>query len=210
MTDSVVTPKSREAILEDRKKSIAAIAARTGYPAGTIAWISGGLVFLGCYQRKGRDSPHASAADFCHMLIADLDLYSIPAIRERLIDLGIRSSVDIGNITYELVAEGMCQESEGDSKSDFDRIFDVENLDAYVAALRLRRDWRPFLKSSLIWTFYLAGVFVFVAIPDRHTPYITGACFAVGFLVSKVSFGRERRFGIDWSNLRHRHRSVNN
>src|ERR1700761_4833759 len=158
MAASTTSTAARDAFVAKRQERFDAIAARTRYPASTIGWISGALTFIGVYQRRDRDSHHIGAAGLCRMLIADCELYSAPALRERLEHLGIRSSIDIGNIVYELIAEGMCTAGENDSKSDFDTLFNAENFDSYIASLQLRRDGRRVVRSAAVWTLYVAAV----------------------------------------------------
>jgi hypothetical protein len=195
----------------ERDAQLAAIAERTGKPLATVQWISYALNFAGLYQRKGVPKRDVNATELCRMLIADIGERRPAALRDRLVSIGIHSSVDVGRIVYAMVDARLCNASGDDKESDFAAIFHADDVERYFrdSGVFATRDWPTTIKSMLVWTFYIGGLVLVVAGRQLHrnpeAAYIGSALIGVGWLVSKLRVPRRTRFGWPWSTLERRH-----
>lgn len=79
------------------------------------------------------DAPpcHISGAQLAHTIGEDLIYDYGPMARSVLREWGVKSTMDFGNIVYNLIAEGMLSASEGDRPEDFKDVYDFhEAFDA--------------------------------------------------------------------------------
>ncbi len=76
--------------------------------------------------RGSEGSHHVTGQELCEGA-RDLALrqYGLMALTV-LAQWGIRSTADIGNIVYNLIASGDLEKTESDSRADFDRVFDFD------------------------------------------------------------------------------------
>ncbi|MDO5579731.1 MAG: hypothetical protein Q4G69_01215 [Planctomycetia bacterium] len=73
----------------------------------------------------GEKAASVSGSDYCQA-VCDLALERFGYLaRTVLAGLGIRKTGDIGDIVYLLIEVGLLQEVPGDSRSDFDNVFDL-------------------------------------------------------------------------------------
>jgi uncharacterized repeat protein (TIGR04138 family) len=196
----------------ERDRKLETVAVDTGMSLDTVRWIDHALTFLGCYQRKGVADHHVNAADFCRMLIADISTRNPEQLRAVLEANGIASSRDIGRVVYALIGIGLCNQSERDSESDFASLFERDDIEGYLqrSGVLAQRDWPMTIKSAVMWTFYSVGVALAVTRNEfswNHTPiWVASALILAGWLVSKIRYPRQMRFGLPWSTLEPRRR----
>ena len=83
--------------------------------------------------RPGGPTRHVNGRELCEG-VRDLALkqYGLMALAV-LAQWGIRSTSDVGNIVYNLIASGDLERTESDARADFDNVFDFE--------VALRRDY---------------------------------------------------------------------
>ncbi|MEP7042907.1 MAG: hypothetical protein ABI843_07580 [Dokdonella sp.] len=190
-----------------RRARIESIAADTGFPVGTVAWVAGAVHFIGTWQRKGASKRHVDAAELCRMLIADFGERDPVRLRSTLESIGVRSSRDIGRIVYALVEAGLCEEAENDSEQDFADLFELDDLAGYLdrSGLRMARDWPVAIKRAIVLAVYLCGAALTIvgsqSAARAHWVWIGCALFTVGWAISALRYPRPQRFGIAWSTL---------
>lgn len=67
---------------------------------------------------------HLTAEDYAHCYVLHAkEVFEQPL--EMLTTWGLKTSMDIGNVVYDLVAAGLMIEREGDSRDQFDGLFDI-------------------------------------------------------------------------------------
>ncbi|MEO7917813.1 MAG: hypothetical protein ABIR16_09230 [Dokdonella sp.] len=187
-----------------------AVAERTGISLATVIWISSALAFSVLYRRKGKSDHHVDAVELCRMLVADLDEHDADALGDRLHQIGIHSSRDIGRVIYALIDTGFCTPTESDAESDFASVFEADQIDAYLRQTGIHnvRDWPMVLKSVIVWAFYLGGLALLLARNQRlmtHVPiWAGGLAFFLGWMLSRSRFPKRMRFGLPWSSLERR------
>jgi len=87
--------------------------------------------------RRTRASGHVTGQDLCLGLL-DLALKQYGLMSMTVLgQWGIRSTSDVGEIVYNLIASGDFEKTPGDSRSDFDNVFDFDEAFRrnYVMAL---------------------------------------------------------------------------
>lgn len=189
-----------------------AVAERTGIPLATVIWISSALAFVGFWRRKQTTELHVNASGLCRMLIADLDERNPDALSDRLKQVGIQSSRDIGRVVYALIDTGLCTATDSDSESDFVDVFETDQIDRYLrqSGIHALRDWPILLKSAIVWSFYIGGLALLLARNERviaHLPvWAGGLVFFFGWVLSRTRYPKPMRFGLPWSALERRTR----
>lgn len=117
------------------------------YPYQAYAFVFDALEFTKSLKRraqararKGRSRPtsrHVSGRELCEgarrLALREYGLMAMTVLGQ----WGIRSTSDLGNIVYNLIASGDLEKSPSDSRSDFDGVFEFENAlrREYVLAL---------------------------------------------------------------------------
>ncbi len=76
--------------------------------------------------KKPRKSRHVSGSELCES-VRKLSLDQFGLLAATVLEhWGIRSTSDIGNIVYNLIAAGDLEETPSDSRADFDNVFDFD------------------------------------------------------------------------------------
>ena len=77
--------------------------------------------------RRNRASGHVTGQELC-LGLRDLSLkqYGLMAVTV-LTQWGIRSTSDVGEVVYNLIASGDFEKTPGDSRTDFDNVFDFDD-----------------------------------------------------------------------------------
>jgi uncharacterized repeat protein (TIGR04138 family) len=76
--------------------------------------------------KKPRKSGHVSGSELCES-VRKLSLNQFGLLAATVLEhWGVRSTSDIGNIVYNLIAAGDLEETPSDSRADFDNVFDFD------------------------------------------------------------------------------------
>ncbi|MGN6519145.1 MAG: hypothetical protein ACTHK2_06950 [Dokdonella sp.] len=180
------------------------IAARTGYPRDTVAWIHGAVSFVGTWRRKGATTHHVDAAEFCRMLVADLPARTAQQARVALEAMGLPASRDIGRIVYARVDAGLCVPDEGDSEEHFAAIYTPATIEAHAARVIAARprDLPVRARQLLVCVLGIVGALFFARqsfVPANAA--VGGALLGAAWWLSRWSRPTPMRFGLPWSTL---------
>jgi len=76
--------------------------------------------------KKPRKSGHVSGSELCES-VRKLSLNQFGLLAATVLEhWGVRSTSDIGNIVYNLIAAGDLEKTPSDSRADFDNVFDFD------------------------------------------------------------------------------------
>lgn len=164
-----------------------------GYRKEIISWVLGviGSATESPEHTSAESDPlHTSASDVCRTLIAEA--YEIHGARiERFLkDAGIDRSEDVGRIVYGLIEKDLVHENEGDSLSDFDDVFDSENIFRFIAEKGIPKN---LLKSSAIysgvmWSLYSIGTLL---VFGSYTGWVSTDVALGGWVIAMVGFSMQ-------------------
>jgi len=87
-----------------RETAFHLLAAETGYPKETIAWIAG-AVCIGSHDSPDSATTHVSTPALCAMLVSDINSLHPGNLEGALRGSGIASSRDVGRIVFALVGK---------------------------------------------------------------------------------------------------------
>lgn len=197
-----------------RAAAIDAIAARTGHPHATVAWIAGAITFVGTWQRTDAANTHVDAAELCRMLVADLSAGTPRDARAELEAMGLPTSREIGRVVYALIDAGLCVADERDDERDFAAIYDAVTIETYAArVLDTRpRDVPVLVKHVIVCVLGVAGAVVLAASPGQPSASTWRTCgvavLGLAWLAWRWPRPAAMRFGLKWSTLRMRHRDT--
>jgi hypothetical protein len=136
---SDVELQRQRTILETKLREVAE---ETGYAPQTVAWI-----FTAVVARDPSAVPAEgvrrglSAEALCEKLIRHANDCCPGELRMALEANHIFCSENVGEIVEGLIDKGLLVREEDDYFTDFDGIFDIEHLGAYLAAHGIRRKW---------------------------------------------------------------------
>ncbi|MBA8888649.1 putative repeat protein (TIGR04138 family) [Dokdonella fugitiva] len=190
-----------------REAAIDGVAARSGCPRDTVAWIAGAVTFVGAWQRKDATSAHVDAAELCRMLVADLPARTPREVRVQLEAMGLATSRDIGRVVYALIDAGLCTPDDRDREEHFAAIYDGATIEAYAAhVLATRpRDLPRIARNVATCVAGAAGALILAITRQPPTASIASASGAallgIAWLLSRGRPAR-MRFGLPWSTLR--------
>lgn len=142
------------------------VAAETGFDKATVEWIYANIV-----HRPEAPSPPdgkrrgLNAEELCDKLIRLINDDRPGELRFILDGNRIQRSEDIGRIVGVLVDKGLLRREEDDFLTDFDGLFEVERLGAYLTRRGIRRRWLdwPGVKRRLARTLCIFGAIIGVA-----------------------------------------------
>lgn len=174
-----------------------------GYHQNTIRWVHYAVKILS--ERKngnsGNDQPsHITAKELCTTLIKDANQLYDESIQKTLQDLKLLSSKDIGKIIYGLADNKLVTTGPNDSITDYDNIFSMDNLDAFLSEAGIIQQTSRcyWWYRSVMWTFYIVGTAIVVAsygnIVSSHIAWIGWIIAMCGFLMQFVKRPEKKRF----------------
>jgi uncharacterized repeat protein (TIGR04138 family) len=170
------------------------VAEETGYAPETVAW-----VFTNVVARDPNAPPAGegarrglSAEALCEKLIRHANDCCPGELRFVLEANHIFCSEDVGEIVEGLIDKGLLVREEDDYLTDFDGLFEVEHLGAYLAAHGIRRKWLdwPRVRTRLSIALYAIGAGSVIAhsMGLMNVPYgwPGWAVILSGFVISRL------------------------
>jgi len=142
------------------------VAEETGYAWKTIAWIFSSVVARDPNAAPSEGTRRGLSAEaLCEKLIRHANDCCPGELRVMLEANHIFCSENIGEIVDGLVDKGLLVREEDDYFTDFDGLFDIEHLGAYLAAHGIRRKWLdwPRVQHRLSLTLCAIGISMVVA-----------------------------------------------
>lgn len=169
------------------------VAMETGFDKATVGWVYAHVID----RPENPASPHAtrrgvSAEELCEMLIRHANDSRPGELRFILDSTRIQRSEDIGRIVSALVDKGLLVREEDDYLTDFDNLFDVEHLGAYLARRGIRRRWLdwPGVKRRLARTLCVFGAIIVVAsflhAVEIHYGWLGWVIILIGWLLLRL------------------------
>ena len=178
-----------------RQAALYTLAAETGYPKQTLAWIAGAI----CNASDGAKR-HVGAEALCAMLVSDVNELHPGDLEGTLRRCGIASSRDIGRVVFALVEKGIVQADGKDAEADFADVFDTAHLDDYLrrAGIVRRRYDATILKRRVVWTLYGLGTAIVLSswggIVSSRVGWMGWAAAMIGVAISYMPGPKTRRF----------------
>ncbi|MEO8672169.1 MAG: hypothetical protein ABI411_12705 [Tahibacter sp.] len=184
----------------DYEEKLRSVAAATGYPRQTVAWVGAALSHGGTRTLATTGSRHFDARELCRILIADLMEIDRGSLRDALIHAGILSSRDIGRIVFALIEVDLATAGPGETEADFASIFETRAIDAFCARVGLRRRTSlAALQRSFGSTCYIAGFSMVMlnygGFVSQRTGWIGWMIGMLGFVTFYIPTRRPARFG---------------
>ena len=128
-----------------------------GYRKETIAWVWSAI---GRASRNASLASNLSAKDVCCILVSEANETRGGSIEYILQLVGIPISEDVGKIVFGLVEKGLVYSKPDETISEFEGIYDVNNISNFIHENRIKRKRikLPSVYTGVTWIFYITGV----------------------------------------------------